>query len=58
MCTCGVLAPRDVQEGPLRLRQLGLAVGESADFRDHEDFSTLYSIKVFAIMKISLLSSD
>jgi hypothetical protein len=34
------------------------AVGASADFHDHEDFSTLYSIKVFAIMKISLLSSD
>jgi hypothetical protein len=36
----------------------GLAVGASADFHDHEDFSTVYSIKVFAIMKISLLSSD
>jgi serine/threonine protein kinase len=31
---------------------------ESADFHDREDFSVLFHIKVFAIMKFSLLSSD
>jgi len=35
----------------------GLAISESADFHDREDFSTLWRIKVFAIMKFSFLSS-
>jgi hypothetical protein len=39
-------------------RQARLAISESADFHDREDFSTLCRIKVFAIMKLSLLSSD
>jgi hypothetical protein len=38
--------------------QAGLAISESADFHDHEDFYTPCGIKVFAIMKFSLLSSD
>ena len=36
----------------------GQLVSESLDFHDHEDFSLLYHIKVFVIMKFSLLSSD
>jgi hypothetical protein len=35
-----------------------LGPGKPADFHDHEDFLLLCRIKVFAIMKLSLLSSD
>jgi hypothetical protein len=38
--------------------QPGLAIGKSADFHDREDFSVLCRIKVFAIMKFSLMCFD
>ena len=36
----------------------GLAARESSDFHDHEDFSTLWRMKVFVIMKLPLTCPD
>ena len=36
----------------------GLAARESADFHDHEEFSTLQSSKSFVIMNLPLLCPD
>jgi len=44
--------------GKGRRGQPGLAGSKPADFHDHEDFSVLCRIKVFAIMKLSLPGSD
>jgi hypothetical protein len=43
---------------PVYYRAGGAGAVKPAYFHDHEDFSVLFHIKVFVIMKFSLLSSD
>jgi len=44
--------------GAASVASCGPVVPESADLHDHEDFSTLWGMKVFAIMKLPLLGAD
>jgi energy-coupling factor transporter ATP-binding protein EcfA2 len=53
-----VPTPMRLPRGKGRRGQPGPAGSKSANFHDHEDFSVLCRIKVFAIMKLSLSSSD